>query len=162
LEHFIAPIVILVLLFFMSSIKVVREYENYQGGELMRKIKFRAWDKFCNAWAKNSMDLFYNRDGTFGLFGGDRYNIQQFTGCYDVNGQEIYEGDIVSFADVTDTESGYSEYDCIGVVEWDKNTASFNVTNRLSCESYEVLDDGCIVVGNIYENPELFEGREGQ
>lgn len=49
-----------------------------------------------------------------------------------------------------------AEADCIGKVVWDDETISFQVTNRLSAESYEVLDK-CSVIGNIYDNPELLE-----
>ena len=85
----------------------------------------------------------------------DPSTVGQFTGLKDINGKEIYKGDIVSFDDCTSTESGYWEQSCIGVVEWCNETVSFEVTNRLSAESYEVLDE-CVVIGNIYENPELF------
>lgn len=34
---------------------------------------------------------------------------------------------------------------------------SFQVTNRLSAESYEVLGDECSVIGNVFDNPELLE-----
>lgn len=82
--------------------------------------------------------------------------LMQYTGRKDINDKEIYEGDIVSFDDCTSTESGYWEQGCIGVVEWCNETVSFEVTNRLSAESYEVLDE-CVVIGNIHENPELLE-----
>ena len=49
-----------------------------------------------------------------------------------------------------------TEDDCIGKIVWDDETISFQVTNRLSAESYEVLDEYS-VIGNIYDNPELLE-----
>ena len=42
---------------------------------------------------------------------------------------------------------------------WDDETASFQVTERLSAESYEVLED-CKVLGNTIDNPELLEVGE--
>ena len=52
---------------------------------------------------------------------------------------------------------GYAEADCIGQVLWDNETLSFQVTNRMSAESYEVLDE-CAVICNIFDNPEFLEG----
>ena len=80
--------------------------------------------------------------------------LMQYTGLKDKNGTEIYEGDIIGFEDYTSTESGYYEQQCTGVVEWRDETVSFEVSNRLSAESYEVLDE-CLVIGNIYEHKEL-------
>lgn len=82
--------------------------------------------------------------------------LMQYTGRKDINYKEICEGDIVSFDDCTSTESGYWERGCIGVVEWCNETVSFEVSNRLSAESHEVLGE-CLVIGNIFENPELLE-----
>ena len=81
------------------------------------------------------------------------------TGLKDKNGKMIWENDIVSFLDMYSTENGYSERGCVGKVVWDDETISFQVTNRLSAESYEVLDE-CLVIGNIFDNPELLEVRE--
>ena len=66
--------------------------------------------------------------------------ICQCTGLKDEDGKKIFEGDIVGYIDCTSTENGYSEHYCRGLVAWDEETASFQVTERLSAESYEVLD----------------------
>ena len=84
----------------------------------------------------------------------DKDTICQCTGLKDKNGKLIWENDVVGFCDAYSTENGYSEADCIGKVVWDDETISFQVTNRLSAESYEVLDE-CSVIGNIFDNPEL-------
>ena len=78
----------------------------------------------------------------------------QYTGLKDKNGNLIWENDVVAYWDTYSTESGYAEANCIGKVVWDDETISFQVTNRLSAESYEVLDE-CSVIGNIFDNPEL-------
>ena len=86
-------------------------------------------------------------------------SVCQCTGLKDKNGKLIWENDIVSFLDMYSTENGYSERGCVGKVVWDDETISFQVTNRLSAESYEVLDE-CLVIGNIFDNPELLEVGE--
>ena len=83
----------------------------------------------------------------------------QYTGLKDKNGNLIWENDVVGFWDTYSTENGQAEMDCIGKVVWDDETISFQVTNRLSAESYEVLDE-CCVIGNIFDNPELLESEE--
>lgn len=82
--------------------------------------------------------------------------VCQCTGLTDKNGNLIWENDIVIFLDTYSTENGLAEASCIGKVVWDDETLSFQVTGRLSAESYEVLDD-CCVIGNIFDNPELLE-----
>ena len=95
-----------------------------------------------------------------GLYGVDidKSTICQCTGLKDKNGKLIWENDIVGFWDTYSTENGQAEMDCIGKVVWDDETISFQVTNRLSAESYEVLDE-CSVIGNIFDNPELVESE---
>ena len=90
----------------------------------------------------------------------DPSTICQCTGLKDEDGKKIFEGDIVGYIDCTSTENGYSEHYYRGRVAWDEETASFQVTERLSAESYEVLDRGCNVLGNIFDNPELLEVGE--
>lgn len=87
----------------------------------------------------------------------DQNTICQCTGLKDKNGKLIWENDIVAYWDSYSTESGLAEADCIGKVVWDDETISFQVTNRLSAESYEVLGDECSVIGNVFDNPELLE-----
>ena len=88
----------------------------------------------------------------------DKNTICQCTGLKDRNGKLIFENDIVAYWDTYSTENGWAEADCIGKVVWDDETLSFQVTNRLSAESYEVLDE-CSVIGNIFDNPELLESE---
>lgn len=83
--------------------------------------------------------------------------ICQCTGLKDKNGKLIWENDIVAYWDSYSTESGLAEANCVGKVVWDDETISFQMTNRLSAESYEVLGDECSVIGNVFDNPELLE-----
>ena len=89
----------------------------------------------------------------------DPSTICQCTGKTDIEKNLIFEHDVVSFLDATSTECGYSEHWQAGEVLWDDETASFQVTERLSAESYEVLED-CKVLGNTIDNPELLEVGE--
>ena len=89
----------------------------------------------------------------------DKNTICQCTGLKDRNGKLIFENDIVAYWDAYSTENGWEEADCIGKVVFDDKTLSFQVTNRLSAESYEVLDE-CSVIGNIFDNPDLLESEE--
>ena len=88
----------------------------------------------------------------------DESTICQCTGRRDEDSKLIFEHDIVGFIDCTSTENGYSEHGCVGEVLWDDETLSFQVTGRLSAESYEVLEGtDCKVLGNNFDNPELLE-----
>ena len=82
--------------------------------------------------------------------------ICQWTRKTDIENKLIFEHGIVSFLDATSTENGYSERCQVGEVLWDDETVSFQVTERLSAESYEVLED-CKVLGNTIDNPELLD-----
>ena len=116
---------------------------------------------FCTKKGNESY-YFYAKDslGFFCRCVVDASTICQCTGLKDKNGKLIWENDIVAYWDTYSTESGYAEANCIGKVVWDDETISFQVTNRLSAESWEVLDDECSVVGNAIDNPELLEVGE--
>lgn len=86
----------------------------------------------------------------------DPQTVCVYTGKNDEKGKNIWQHDYVAFIDVISTESGYAEYQCAGEVVWDEETASFQVTDRLSAESYEVLDE-CCVIGNSFDNPDMLE-----
>ena len=112
---------------------------------------------FCTEKGNESY-YFYAKDslGFFCRCVVDAATICQCTGLKDKSGRRIYENDIVAYWDTYSTESGQAEADCIGKVVWDDETISFQVTNRLSAESYEVLEE-CSVIGNTIDNPELLE-----
>ena len=124
---------------------------------------FRAKRIDNGEWAKGSLfaegeitEIIRGTCNTIGIEGVDvnPETICQCTGLKDKNGKLIWENDIVGFWDTYSTENGQAEMDCIGKVVWDDETISFQVTNRLYAESYEVLDE-CSVIGNIFDNPEL-------
>lgn len=127
---------------------------------MSREILFRGKRIDNGEWVEG--DLIQSPDGRKGISTLDSiFTLQpstvcQFTGLTDENGKKIWENDIIAYTDMTSTESGYSERDCIGQVKWSGEELCFYVTNRLSAESWEVLQE-CVVIGNAIDNPELLE-----
>ena len=139
----------------------------------MRKILFKAKRKDNGEWVEGNyyeskMSGCYiltpklkirKGDGVaieddFLVFEIDPETLCQYIGKTDKNGRKIFERDIVGFLDITSTENGCSEHYCIEEVVWDDEEGCFHVINRLSAESWEVLDE-CEVLGNVFDYKEI-------
>ena len=127
-----------------------------------RKIKFRAWDNENKYMItskqgiftalRNSMNITVQDNGYYN--NGDllkpnkeKYTLMQYTGLKDKNGVEVYEGDKVMF------DYEWTEPDEIGVITWNKDTASFQIKGHIPSSSMKHLDR-MKVIANIYENEE--------
>ncbi len=119
-----------------------------------RIIKFRAW------WDDgNQQEMLYvgDRCGTSHdldcckyFIEGQPVTLMQYTGLNDKKGIEIYEGDIIEWCD--------SRWQIV----WEASDASFFAESLYGCgyESGQEWGNDCMVVGNIYEKPELLEEKE--
>ena len=129
----------------------------------MREIKFRAWYKLDDPPLLFEMELVPNDDGYFinkknniiysieSPFIDEDFILEQFTGLYDKNGKEIYEGDIVGeFFGVKNQ-----------VVDWSVSFDGDGFPSSGFCvedyATYKIGEISGIVIGNIHENPELLE-----
>lgn len=81
----------------------------------------------------------------------DNLVIMQSTGLKDKNGKEIFEGDIVKMSKDVYSEPTYYE------VVRHRGGAYCLDSKQHGCELWLRHTD-CEVVGNVYENPELFGG----
>lgn len=112
----------------------------------MRTIKFRG--KRPNGKWKESESIVRRLDGRV-ILGGYVINpstVGQFTGLFDKNGMEIYEGDIVQYignelGDEFKNEVKFegAGFDPIAAIYW----------------MSDIEGVGCEIIGNIYDNPEL-------
>ena len=135
---------------------------------MSREIKFRAWDKKRKEWygASDPSSLtFYG----FHIFGEcvtscqppleELQNIilSQFTGLYDENGKEIYEGDLIHWVIYDDGYDGKNFKvnknkiikEGIGKVYWASD--HFKIKGCKKSISSLVFSASKEVVGNIYE-----------
>ena len=117
----------------------------------MREIKFRAWDKYAETMSYGKLEQFDDMLGfRFNHFDDESPVYMQFTGLRDKNGREIYEGDICNDLAVFRF-----------VVIWDEDNARFlgrGIGARKEYIRYVGQEPAVIVIGNIYENPELLKG----
>jgi hypothetical protein len=132
-------------------------------------LRFRAWHKTWEEMGKVKRIRFDdNGNVSTVLFKGkdfgsntkiDEIELMQSTGLFDNNGKEIFEGDIVQFEDYyIETDLPYINK---GIVEWSQG--GFTITDRASVEMEDLIDGeflDVIIIGNIYENPELLEVTE--
>lgn len=125
----------------------------------MREIKFRAWDKEHKEWANysitdNKLEFYVKEADRWKIDQrGRRFVLSQYTGLKNNNGEKIYEGDIVRAV-------GFLKW--IGVAKYsDKNQAfvfeGIDKNYRGNIVFMSQFDQGFKILGNIYENPELFE-----
>ena len=130
----------------------------------MRTIKFRAKD-FDGVWHYGSLVYtnildakIYSQTVKGSLKITDWLfvtpdTIGQFTGLYDKNGKEIYEGDILKWK---------ADNRLYAVVfNWGMFYASVEVCNQEVYGGFPLHsltdDEACEIVGNIYDNPELIK-----
>lgn len=106
----------------------------------------------------NRMVAIFRKGHTF-PYEVDEKTVGQYTGLTDKNGVKIFEGDIVEFED---GEAGdiYNETVVVnrGVVAF--SDGQFFVTNRVTVEMDDLIFNNqmdCVVIGNIYDNPEIME-----
>lgn len=122
--------------------------------------KFRAWlkkeQKMDNeidhiSWLED--ELYCIGDGITYMVSAEDLVLMQSTGLKDKNGKEIFEGDIVKMAKDVYSEPTYYE------VVRHYGGAYRLESKQHGCELW-LRHNGCEVVGNIYENPELLEDKE--
>lgn len=142
----------------------------------MREIKFRAWDKQTKQLHQVQVLQFYGKNNTVDAcwtngvdFDGEstlgepelnnlhNLGLMQYTGKKDVNGVEIYEGDIVHdgefiyivcFGEFTDDDD---------FQEPAQRQTGFYIADVHTDETFPFYRLTCRIIGNIHENPELLE-----
>lgn len=135
-----------------------------------REIEYRCWDKIKKEWVLK--DIYFGIDGRIlekeyqgFLEPTDIFEVSQWTGLRDSKGVKVFEGDVVGkirndkiisykiikFDDFEETF--YTDnFNSIAASEIYVGTCyyrGFNISKEEVCES--------IVMGNIYQNPELLE-----
>ncbi|ASN62118.1 YopX family protein [Latilactobacillus curvatus] len=134
----------------------------------MREIKFRAWHKNRETfldfdWAVDKLGrVFSILDKCVYDEFTDEIELMQYTGLKDMNGVEIYEGDVVNVSwplsklKGINHAIGYSEvkdgHPVSEAIDWYEDVSRLIQTH----------DNGgqITVVGNCFENPELLEAEK--
>ena len=152
-----------------------------------RITKFRVWNKEVKTMDYNGgvlYDLFDFHDckylclNRFILDISCQFDLTQFTGAHDKEGREIYEGDLIKWREQIDKDESVKRNDNIfGLILWDreecrfivsqitKGTWTYKVGDSLFEHDIEFYSYGgeefdwneLEVIGNIYENPDLYK-----
>lgn len=123
-----------------------------------REIKFRAWNDGKMLYSHNNIenDSNFQNAWFFHLIREDAI-VMQYTGLKDINGKKIFAGDILSDkwkAIVSRNDEGTY------IVTTNYGTV-YSLKKWLIMRQKAGAPEDNIIIGNIYENPELMEGNNG-
>ncbi|MCG0721937.1 hypothetical protein IMAU70042_00093 [Lactiplantibacillus plantarum] len=139
-------------------------------------IKFRVWSRTLGKYRQ--LDETSNDQGLGMLFEVKKgigsnvtsicYSVgdvvEQFTGLKDMNGNEIYAGDILHFGSMWCVGDEYDprEEEHTGLVEYHPDYASYvvNCNGKIFPLEQVISFDGYSAQGNVHENPELLEDNK--
>lgn len=141
----------------------------------MRTIKFRGQDEhgyWHVGWLAETNDgtiyIAENDEGwTDDGFHNDDFSgwykvlektIGQFTGLLDKNSEEIYEGDIITCINKSDSVYEIGRQ-MIGFVAYEENGCYWFCKNNFQHYNDWAFADDIEVIGNIHNNPELLKGE---
>ena len=128
---------------------------------MSREIKFRAWNNkhkemyYSHSAKKEKITEYQKMEIFFKVleeYKQEFENPDQYTGLKDRNGKEIYEGDLISIVmrggelskpEIVQAEMGFNCGCCNNVYGWEMP------------DDFSQKGERVLVVGNIYENPEL-------
>lgn len=116
------------------------------------RFKFRIWDKIDKRFMSGSVSIDCRKGCMAGNMPENKYVIQQCTGLKDRNEKLIYEGDIIEWKKEKH------------IVIFDERNATFGI--KISDVETHLFNDihtptrWIEIIGNIYENKELLEGKK--
>ena len=138
----------------------------------MREFKFRVWDSKFNNWMPTEDDsimidmygqIYFQRKDQHNyhalVLEQYRFKIMQYTGLKDMDGKEIYDGDILKCnggADDFYFVVGFDHARFTAKVNWlkDKDISDYGYPPLMAYVGWKFIPEYS-VVGNIYENLEL-------
>lgn len=127
----------------------------------MRTIKFRGRRTSDRKWIYGDLKklepfgfFIHGYDGEFCLnFGVDTETVGQFTGLYDKNGKEIYEGDILRIGNIQGD---------VCEVKWNETVCAFGVCfycenefDKSTLGEWLKREKNIAIIGNIHDNGKL-------
>ena len=133
---------------------------------MSREIKFRAWDTSDIEKGGYMLGPYDLKDAIFSHNEVRRLNLMQFTGLHDKNGKEIYEGDVLGFWDIDETnyqkfvDDNFPDFNTWdgkkiykkSIIKWSNDAYGW----RMPMQSrLNISMDSVEIIGNIYENHEL-------
>jgi uncharacterized phage protein (TIGR01671 family) len=127
-----------------------------------REIRFRAWDKEKH----RMLDWTAINTWTFGNLLADSKNglkpLMQYTGLKDVEGKEIYEGDIVKWGDhcveCHENPVRIAEVRFAPDIQFDVRNVDYIF--KFGRFAYQDTDKHLEIIGNVYEHPHLFAPKK--
>ena len=135
-----------------------------------REIKFRAWLKDAKFFAEIRQISFFEGETVVKIydqpmseevwFDLEDLELLQYTGLNDKNGVEIYEGDIIASQN-SDRDNWYVSHH--EVVWHDAGLQAKQICSNgshIGLSYWTRGENGYVVIGNIYENPELLEATQ--
>lgn len=127
----------------------------------MRTLKFRAKSidvddhKFYYGDlihdGEESCCLYFEEDGSDAAMDTD--TVGQFTGMYDCNGKEIYEGDILKCKGYRGVGEVIFKQGC-----WCIDNRNLDLADERFCLYDELREWNFEIIGNVHDNPELLGG----